>query len=55
MSRIKENEKYDLIQLKLTAKEKQVIQNMASRKNMNVTKFMHDLIFRSGLINISGI
>jgi tetrahydromethanopterin S-methyltransferase subunit F len=50
MGRNKGTEKYDVIQLKLTEKETQVIQGMASKNHMNVTKFVHDLIFRSGLI-----
>lgn len=50
MGKIREKEKCDVIKLKLTEKETQVIQNMASKNNMNVNKFMRDLIFRSGLI-----
>lgn len=50
MGRNKETAKFGVIQLKLTEKESEVIQGMASKNHMNVTKFVHDLIFRSGLI-----
>lgn len=50
MGRLKENPKYDVLSVRVTEKEKRIIRNLATKHKMNVTSFVRDLIFCSGLI-----
>lgn len=49
MKRAKENLK-EVISVRVTEKEKMIINNMAMNNRMNITKLVRDLIFGSGLV-----
>ena len=40
----------EVISIRVTEKEKMIINDMAIRNRMNITKLMRDLIFGSGLV-----
>lgn len=49
MKRAKENLK-EVISVRVTEKEKMIINNMAIKTKINTTKLVRDLIFGSGLV-----
>ena len=50
MAKWKENNRYDVISVRVTEKEKKLIKTLAVANKKNVTSTVRDLIFGSGLL-----
>lgn len=50
MGKYNENARYDVISIRVTEDEKRKIQDIATSNNINMTNFIREILFGSGLI-----
>jgi hypothetical protein len=50
MGKYSENARYDVISIRVTEDEKRKIQDIATSNNINMTNFIREILFGSGLI-----